>query len=491
MHTQPSGANVRQRPRRSTTIQASRYHRSIKSQLAIEYAYQTHDRSAETWVPWVHASNAARFEQSYRDIAGRVKISGRQDPKVNIFQLVHDWLCSSKDRWLLVLDNVDDARFLLDVPMAQRDEAPDSRSAPKPLRSYIPHSEHGSVLVTTRNQDAALKLVERRDIISVQPMNEVQASSLFKKKLEEDEDSISIDELAATLEYMPLAIVQAAAYIAQRAPRCSARQYLDEFRRSERKRTSLLIRDERQLRRDWEAKNSILVTWQISFDHIQQTRPSAADLLSLMSFFDRQGIPADVLRDRAGQAGTSGQQQQEANDPPSGDIMSQSSEGDDEFEDDVVTLRNFCFISVESDSRNFEMHALVQLATREWLDANSRPEQWRREFTALMAREFPSGSFENWTRCQVLLPHVAPMFDKKPTEEELLQDWAQVLYNAGWYLWMQGQYREAEGVARKGVETRGSIAGQDAVATLDSVSILAVVLQYQGKYEAAEAMNRR
>ncbi|PVH90036.1 hypothetical protein DM02DRAFT_665642 [Periconia macrospinosa] len=37
------------------------------------------------------------------------------------------------------------------------------------------------------------------------------------------------------------------------------------------------------------------------------------------------------------------------------------------------------------------MHALVQLATREWLGANSRLEQWRREFTVLMAREFPSG----------------------------------------------------------------------------------------------------
>ncbi|PVH99586.1 hypothetical protein DM02DRAFT_428564 [Periconia macrospinosa] len=96
-----------------------------------------------------------------------------------------------------------------------------------------------------------------------------------------------------------------------------------------------------------------------------------------------------------------------------------------------------------------------------------------------MAREFPSGSFENWTRCQVLLPHVAPMFDKKPTEEELLQDWAQVLYNAGWYLCMQGRYREAEGVARKAAETREDLAGQDAVGTLDSMSILALVLQYQ------------
>ncbi|CAI6225865.1 unnamed protein product [Periconia digitata] len=202
-----------------------------------------------------------------------------------------------------------------------------------------------------------------------------------------------------------------------------------------------------------------------------------------MSFFDRQGIPADLLRGRTAQTDTSEQQEQEADDPQSGeegDTTSQSSEGDNRFEDDVVTLRNICFVSIEGDSTTFKMHALVQLATRKWRDANSQLGQWRRAFVTLMAKEFPSGSFENRTRCQMLLPHVAPMFEKKPTEEELLQDWAQVLYNAGWYLWMKGQYREAEDVAKKGVETRECIAGQDDVTTLDSVSILALVLRYQG-----------
>jgi hypothetical protein len=131
-----------------------------------------------------------------------------------------------------------------------------------------------------------LELVEQRDIITVEPMDEMHALALFKKKLGAQEDLNDIAELAAALEFMPLAIAQAAAYISQRAPRCSVRQYLGEFKKSDRKRTSLLNHDEGRLRRDWEAKNSIIITWQISFDHIHQTRPSAADLLSLMSFFD-------------------------------------------------------------------------------------------------------------------------------------------------------------------------------------------------------------
>lgn len=92
---------------------------SRKSQLAVAYAYQAWDRSRQTWVFWVHASNAARFEQSYRDIADCVKIAGRQDPNANILKLVHDWLRSSKTRWVLILDNVDDASFLFNTSHGQ------------------------------------------------------------------------------------------------------------------------------------------------------------------------------------------------------------------------------------------------------------------------------------------------------------------------------------------------------------------------------------
>jgi hypothetical protein len=102
----------------------------------------------------VYASSAARYEHSFRDIADSVKIAGRQDRQANIFKLVQDWLRNCQHRWLLVLDNVDDAGFLLDSPAA------DSKTTCKPLREYLPHGERGSILVTTRNRVAALELVE-------------------------------------------------------------------------------------------------------------------------------------------------------------------------------------------------------------------------------------------------------------------------------------------------------------------------------------------
>ncbi|KAL2048196.1 hypothetical protein N7G274_000107 [Stereocaulon virgatum] len=115
-------------------------------------------------------------------------------------------------------------------------------------------------------------------------MAPVHALSLFEKKLGPLDQGDDTAELAAALEYMPLAIVQAAAYISQRAPRCSVQRHLEDYRKSDGKKTSLLNYEGGQLRRDWQAQNSIIITWQISFEYIHQSWPSAADLLSLMSF---------------------------------------------------------------------------------------------------------------------------------------------------------------------------------------------------------------
>ena len=65
--------------------------------------------------------------------------------------------------------------------------------------------------------------MEEGDIVAVEPMAESHALALFDKKLGLLNDSEVIAELAAALELMPLAIVQAAVYISQRAPRCLVR----------------------------------------------------------------------------------------------------------------------------------------------------------------------------------------------------------------------------------------------------------------------------
>lgn len=138
-------------------------------------------------------------------------------------------------------------------------------------------------------------------------------------------------------------------YIRNRAPRYSVSQYLREFQGSDREATRLLKKEVGNLFRDWEAKNLILVTWQILFKYIRQTKPSAAELLSLISLFDQQGIPENLI-----------QYQPKANYASSSELLNDSSDGETSesdigpgFEDNVTKLRNYSFISVSENSTFF------------------------------------------------------------------------------------------------------------------------------------------
>ncbi|OCK96219.1 putative kinesin [Cenococcum geophilum 1.58] len=463
-----------------------------KSQLAIEHCYRTAERSPGTWVFWVHASNAARLEQSYRDIADQVKLAGRKDPQADVFKLVHDWLRDERHgKWLLVLDNADSATVLSPPSDGRKTQAGGGDGAlGQHLSRYLPPSRYGSVLVTSRTKQAASRLVEESDIIQIEPMHDAGAQALLEKKLGNEVNKGGIAELAAALEYMPLALVQAAAYIRKQAPRCSVRQYLKEFQKSDKKKTSLLNHEAGHLRRDEEAKNSIIITWQISFNYIRSTRRSAADLLSLMSFFDRQGIPEVLLRDQGGtgkrdeRSGTDGKNDEESDEE--GSVLEASV--NDGFEDDISALRDYCFISITTDVAKFEMHSLVQLATRKWLESQGQLERWRQQFIANLCAEFPTGQYENWRKCQALLPHATSALAQKPESDESLKKWALLLYNAAWYAWQRGSAGEAEKMSMRSMKVRRELLGTESAETLSSMAMVGLVRDLRGQWKEAEEL---
>jgi hypothetical protein len=84
----------------------------------------------------------------------------------------------------------------------------------------------------------------------IERMEKSNALALLQRKLVRQDSSVEVAEHAAALEYMPLIMVQAAAYISQRQPRCSVQQYLGDFQRSNRKKTTLLDCKGGQLRQD-------------------------------------------------------------------------------------------------------------------------------------------------------------------------------------------------------------------------------------------------
>ena len=328
--------------------------------------------------------------------------------------------------------------------------------------------------------------MEQSDIIAVEPMDKAHGLALFEKKLGEQGNSTDMTELAAALEFMPLAIVQAAAYITQMAPRCSVKQYFQEFQKSDRKKMSLLNHKGGHLRRDWEAKPSIITTWQISFEHIRYARQSAANLLSLMSFFDPHEIPEALVRtieieQNRKNAGKAGLNYERDNDE---DSISDSIENDG-FEDDILILKNYSFISVNTDKTTFKMHGLVQLAMREWLGTRGQLERSKQQFIKNLSVEFPTGEYKNWEKCQSLFPHAKSAVAQQPDNKTSLEEWASLLYKAAWYAWSRGNVTDAEKMSIMAMKTRRKLFGQEHEETLRSMTMVGLTYNLGGRWQEA------
>jgi tetratricopeptide (TPR) repeat protein len=417
----------------------------------------------------VHAGTRARFEEAYRDIADRLELPGRDNPKIDVLRLVSNWLCDETNgKWTLVLDNVDD----IEVFYPKRSLANESPAAAAPLAVYLPQSRNGSILIISRSKDAAARLAGgHKKILEVQTMDADQSLQLLRNKLEEMPDQEGAAELVRALDFLPLAITQAAAYI-NRGARMTVSGYLAEFHRNDRRRESLLNWDSGDLRRDESASNSLVTTWQMSFERIRQERRSAADLLSLMSFFNPQGIPESILRKHS--------------------VATPSEDETGTFNEDLNTLQAYSLISVTAMADTCEMHALVQFCTQVWLSSFDNLEEWKKKFVGLMAQEFHTGQFENWAKCQQLLPHIELLYDNKPDTDTLLHKWAYLLMHAAWYIQSAlGKYGEAERVSRRALEVCETRIGKECRTTMHMVDNLAHVLRDQGKYSEAEKLIRQ
>ena len=399
---------------------------SRKSQLAIEYAHRVRRTSPDTRLFWMHASNSARLKEAFDDIAQMVGLCAQPSAAVDTVPAVYRWLSNETNgQWLMIVDNVDD-----EIAIESQE---DGQSIP--LASLLPQSDHGAILVTSRNTDVARNLVGRQqDIIQVSAMNDSEAVELLRNKLG-DKLSDSATQLVNALDCIPLAVVQAAAYINRLRPRMSISDYLAQLK-GVKGQVELLQKAAPDMRRDKKALNSVLATWQISFEHIRQQRPSAADLLSFMSFFNPQSIPEFMIRHYT----------DNKNKEQDSSSERQTNKEIDDFEEDVAVLRAFSLVDTKQREDEFEMHGLVQRATGVWLKLANRDEMWRRAFIQAMAQEFPDGEYVNWPKCRTLFPHVLPMVEQREPSIEETDVWASLLNNTGWYAWRQGLFGQAEGM---------------------------------------------
>jgi len=199
------------------------------------------------------------------------------------------------------------------------------------LSSLLAQSDNGAILVTSRSADVARRLVGReQDIVEIGAMINNEATQLLQKKLR-DAQQDGLAQLVKALDCIPLAIIQAAAYMNRSGPRMPVMKYIVSSRQSR----DACSCSKTRLWIFGGMLNSVFATWQISFEHIRSKRPSAACLLSFMSFFNRQGIPEFMIRHYLDEI-SDGQN----------DSLYQGLEAEArDFEDDMAMLRAFSLVA--------------------------------------------------------------------------------------------------------------------------------------------------
>lgn len=243
-----------------------------KTQLALALAYRVRQELKTCSVFWVSARDKESIHQAYAHIARRLTISGWDNEKVDVKKLVQLHLGKeSAGQWLLIFDNADVHRL---------------ESAGLHLIEYLPSSKQGTIVFTTTDRKTAAKLAPQ-NIVELPEMEQEMAQKMLEMCLaypanEQEKADLLLKELA----YLPLAIVQAAAYV--NVNKITLQEYL-----------SLVVEQKEKVEVigpiNEEYENVIATTWFISFEQICRRDTLAADYLLFMACVDRNDVPLALL----------------------------------------------------------------------------------------------------------------------------------------------------------------------------------------------------
>lgn len=387
-----------------------------------------------------------------------MQLPGWNDPTVDTLRLLHQWLNNDQNgKWLFVLDNADDINIL--------EEKLPSRFFPAGINRFFPQRASGTLLVTTRDKRIGERLAVRGKTTTVPAMDMSEGRQLFKYYLPADLSIRlnSIERLVDVLEHLPLAITQAAAYITEN--NVSIEKYLSILQDGGGEVWELLgesLSDDRRIRPE---SNSVIKTWKLSFESISKQDPRAADILSLMAMFDRQGIPAFLLiRDN---------------------------ESAMAFTKSMATLNNFSLVAKAGDEGIYSMHPLVQVSAQAWLELRNATFKWRQEALFILAKSFPSGDYDTWRACEALLPHTRVVLQHEIPQKDCALKRAELLQKLAWFDRTQGHHNSALSKAQEALEIFQRLEGENTPMALSNMTTVGDCLIKQDKLQEAECILRK
>ena len=302
-------------------------------------------------------------------------------------------------------------------------------------------------------------------MLEIEPIDEDDALTLLKSKIslgiEPEEDARG---LVQALECTPLAIILAAAYISEHSPEMTIRSYLKRLSPHDQRLKAAQFWCKTQLASG--VPPAVLRTFHVSFEHLKELKPEIANVLSLFSMFDPEGVPVCLFHGK---------------------------EFVCLFGEEMKLLIRFSIIQEDTNRKSLRMHRTVQQIILRQLDTWETLQENRRLAIKLLGNAFPSGGYTSWEDCQSLVPHCKKLMQETAsTEDDLV--WIKAMERMGYYFRERGELGNAEAVYQRALRGHKRLQGTpefDLQASFSCARALCAVQANQGNSNEAEPELRR
>jgi tetratricopeptide (TPR) repeat protein/cellulose biosynthesis protein BcsQ len=409
-----------------------------KTQVALEYVHRFMADYDLVW--WISAEDTGNVVASLAELGARIGAPGGEDINLASQEAVQMLARGAPTkRWILVFDNADD---------------------PTRLTRYFPAGGGGHILVTSRNQawaqqGASLPIDVFLREESIEHLTR-RASGLTVEEA---------DQVATAVGDLPLAVEQAAAWLAETATP------IDEYLRQLAEQTTEVL----DLNQPSDYPKTVAATWNISIARLRERSPASVRLLQLCAFLAAEPISSHLLYSK--------------------EMIDALKPYDPALQESLLLGRvireigRFALAKVDQVSNSIQVHRLVQAVIRSQLTEEEQ-RQARHVVHTVLAGCRPDGDEpiddpETWPRFAVIWPHLAASDARNCTEAETRR----LLIDRVRYLWKRGEFPGAQQLAEDLLAHWKPILGEDDVQYLYLRCQLGNVLRSQGRYVEAREIN--
>ncbi|WP_406478135.1 FxSxx-COOH system tetratricopeptide repeat protein [Streptomyces sp. NBC_01615] len=409
-----------------------------KTQVALEYVHRFMADYDLVW--WISAEDPGNVVSSLAELAARIGAPGGEDINVASQEAVQMLARGAPTkRWILVFDNADD---------------------PSRLTRYFPTGGGGHILVTSRNQawaqqGASLPIDVFLREESVEHLTR-RASGLTAEEA---------DQVATAVGDLPLAVEQAAAWLAETATP------IEEYLRQLAEQTTEVL----DLNQPPDYPKTVAATWNISIARLKERSPASVRLLQLCAFLAAEPISSHLLYSK--------------------EMIDALKPYDPALQESLLLGRvireigRFALAKVDQVSNSIQVHRLVQAVIRSQLTEEEQRHARHVVHTVLAGcrpdGDEPIDDPETWPRFAVIWPHLSASDARNCTEA----DTRRLLIDRVRYLWKRGEFAGAQALAEDLLDHWKPILGEDDVQYLYLRCQLGNILRSQGRYVEAREIN--